>query len=558
MPALSTPQLDERIVEHESPPPDPAPEVSAARPTQVSKPAKDPRTMRALAITAATGGVVLAGIGFTGSYNALRHLAVSKGFGSFAYAFPVGIDAGILVLLAMDLYLLRRRIRLPFLRWFAHGLTVATVVFNAAAPDGPLTADPLAAAMHGVIPVLFIVAVEAARHCIGRMAAILAGEQEYGSPPLFRWLLSPLPTWFLFRRMRLWDLPNYQQVVNRQREITIYRQMLRKRYGRHAWRWKTPPDELLPIKMARFGLSVDEALEIPVREAEAAAARAEAARLRELEAETSRGLRESEEELRRIEMNTRIEVAKLGAMQEQMVAQGRLERARKQLEEAVEADLRESEGQVQLREAEAEREAQKLRDQTEAERLQAIHDRENEQLNWQEELRRREAAAQQQAAEAEAKRIETEAAAKKVAQQQQAEAAEAERAAAEAQLRTAEALKAAVEAEAEAAKADAERVAAERVAAQEKLRTSEIRLQEAETERAIAEAEAEARLSLPERDARRIARMIESRGVDRVTLQVIVDELGVSQSTASVRRARAIEYLKEEGHALPETDSAAA
>ncbi|MEU5893586.1 DUF2637 domain-containing protein [Streptomyces sp. NPDC047461] len=47
------------------------------------------------------GAVAIAGIGFAGSYAAVRELALQKGFGSFAYVFPIGIDAGICVLLAL-------------------------------------------------------------------------------------------------------------------------------------------------------------------------------------------------------------------------------------------------------------------------------------------------------------------------------------------------------------------------------------------------------------------------------------------------------------------------
>ncbi|MFD6288029.1 DUF2637 domain-containing protein, partial [Streptomyces sp. NPDC060205] len=44
------------------------------------------------------GAVVIAAIGFAGSYAAVRELALEKGFGNFSYVFPIGIDAGICVL----------------------------------------------------------------------------------------------------------------------------------------------------------------------------------------------------------------------------------------------------------------------------------------------------------------------------------------------------------------------------------------------------------------------------------------------------------------------------
>lgn len=59
----------------------------------------------------AAGACLISGIGFAGSYNAVRELASEKGFGAFSYAFPIGVDAGIVVLLALDLVLTWLRIR---------------------------------------------------------------------------------------------------------------------------------------------------------------------------------------------------------------------------------------------------------------------------------------------------------------------------------------------------------------------------------------------------------------------------------------------------------------
>ncbi|MDT0323960.1 DUF2637 domain-containing protein, partial [Streptomyces millisiae] len=63
------------------------------------------RVHKVLIGTVATGAVIIAGIGFAGSYAAVRELALQKGFGNFSYAFPIGVDAGIVVLLALDLLL---------------------------------------------------------------------------------------------------------------------------------------------------------------------------------------------------------------------------------------------------------------------------------------------------------------------------------------------------------------------------------------------------------------------------------------------------------------------
>ncbi|WP_435888281.1 DUF2637 domain-containing protein, partial [Streptomyces niveus] len=80
----------------------------------------------------AGGGLLIALIGFIGSYTAVQQLAVDKGFGDFSYLFPVGVDAGIVVLLAMDLLLTWLRIPFPLLRQTAWLLTAATIAFNGA------------------------------------------------------------------------------------------------------------------------------------------------------------------------------------------------------------------------------------------------------------------------------------------------------------------------------------------------------------------------------------------------------------------------------------------
>ncbi|MBN0046577.1 DUF2637 domain-containing protein [Streptomyces actuosus] len=195
-----------------------------------------------------TGAVIIAGIGFAGSYAAVRELAVKKGFGNFSYVFPIGIDAGICVLLALDLLLTWIRIPFPLLRQTAWVLTAATIAFNGAAA----WPDPLGVGMHAVIPVLFVVSVEAARHAIGRIADITADKHMEGVR-LMRWLLSPIPTFLLWRRMKLWELRSYDQVIKLEQERLVYQARLRSRFGR-AWRRKAPVESLMPLRLAKYGV----------------------------------------------------------------------------------------------------------------------------------------------------------------------------------------------------------------------------------------------------------------------------------------------------------------
>ncbi|WP_143200520.1 DUF2637 domain-containing protein [Kitasatospora sp. CB01950] len=209
------------------------------------------RAHRALLGVVAVGACVISGIGFAGSYNSVRDLALDKGFGTFAYAFPIGVDAGIVVLLSLDLVLTWLRIPFPLLRQTAWLLTLATIAFNAAASWG----DPLGMAMHAVIPVLFVVVVEASRHAVGRIAAITA-DRHMESVRLMRWVLSPVPTFRLWRRMKLWELRSYDETVRLEQNRLVYRAQLRFRYGR-GWRRSAPFQALLPLKLAKYGVPLD-------------------------------------------------------------------------------------------------------------------------------------------------------------------------------------------------------------------------------------------------------------------------------------------------------------
>ncbi|GHF31820.1 membrane protein [Streptomyces griseoluteus] len=210
------------------------------------------RMHRVLIGVVVTGALVIAGIGFAGSYAAVRELALRKGFGNFSYVFPVGIDAGICVLLALDLLLTWMRIPFPMLRQTAWLLTAATIAFNGAAA----WPDPLGTGMHAVIPILFVVSVEAARHAVGRIADITADKHMEGVR-LTRWMLSPLPTFLLWRRMKLWELRSYEQVIKLEQERLVYQARLRSRFGR-AWRRKAPVESLMPLRLARYGVPLAE------------------------------------------------------------------------------------------------------------------------------------------------------------------------------------------------------------------------------------------------------------------------------------------------------------
>lgn len=198
------------------------------------------------------GSIIIATVGFVGSYDAVRRLAEEKGFGWFAQVFPLGIDVGIAVLLSLDLALTWVNLKWAPLRYIAWVLTGATVVFNAAA-SWP---DLLASTMHGVIPLLFIAVVEAVRNAIAKATA-MEDDQHMDSIRLSRWFLSPVKTFLLWRRMKLWELRSYQQVINLEQDRMVYQAQLEARFGRR-WRRKAPVAALMPLRLSEYGVPLAE------------------------------------------------------------------------------------------------------------------------------------------------------------------------------------------------------------------------------------------------------------------------------------------------------------
>ncbi len=198
--------------------------------------------------------LVIAGLGFAVSYHSVQTLAATKEwhFGNFSYLVPIIMDAGIVVLLALDVVLTYLRMPFPLLRQGAWVLTLATIAANASSA----WPHPVPVLVHGLAPGLFILVVEASRHAIERLANIKAGKHMEGVRAI-RWLLSPVPTFRLWRRMKLWEITSYDVIVDMEQNRLVYRQILRNEYGR-SWRRKAPVEALLPLKLASLGRPLPE------------------------------------------------------------------------------------------------------------------------------------------------------------------------------------------------------------------------------------------------------------------------------------------------------------
>lgn len=452
------------------------------------------RSDRALTIVSSVGGVILAGIGFTGSYDTLKGLAFKHGFGDFSYAFPIGVDAGIVVLYALDLFLIRRNTPWPMLRTLAHLLTAATIVFNAAAAPGPVSADPIGTAMHAVIPLMFIAAVEAARRLVVRASDIEQGRDSQ-TIPAARWVLSPAATAALWRRMKLWNTSSYQETVELEQERTVYAAMLQRTYGR-GWKRKAPADALLPLTMAKYGLTVDQALALPRQAREAEQLRIEANEQLELEAQARAEQRAADRRKASIRTKSDVRAAEIDAQADEEAAEAR--------------------AQATVTAAQADADAQTR---TAVQAAQAIESADAA------EARRRAAEAERAASEARAAATEMDRA-----------AAGMEQAASEARRRTAEN-------DRQAAALEAQKSAAEQSAAEARKRAVETRAATAEMELRAVEAEDQLKLTPRERAVRKVARIVLTQHagqVDQLPLDAITEAFAVSTTTAS-------EYRKEAG-----------
>lgn len=191
--------------------------------------------------------IALAVLGGMGSFTTVRDLAVPW-FGWMAWIVPVGIDVGILALLAWDLLAEYLGTPWPVLRWVAWAFIDGTIYLNIAGAHG----SPRAAVMHMAMPVLFIVVIEGIRHLIRYWAGLTAGTR-IEPIPLSRWLLAPVSSLLLARRMILWQITSYREALALEYQRLEAVSILQESYGCYLWRWKAPLSDRLALRLAFSG-----------------------------------------------------------------------------------------------------------------------------------------------------------------------------------------------------------------------------------------------------------------------------------------------------------------
>jgi hypothetical protein len=193
---------------------------------------------------AGVGALAAAGVGALGliaSFDAVSEAAARWGFDE-PWMLPVGIDVAIPVFTVANLLLIRMDMALAWVRFVPWVLTLVTCGLNVAAGN-----SLWAKVAHGTMPLLWVVFSEIGAHIYAvRIGAVTGRRME--KIRFSRWVLAPLSTFALWRRMTLWEVTSYSAALACERERLLARADLHERYG-WQWRWKTPRRERVMLRM---------------------------------------------------------------------------------------------------------------------------------------------------------------------------------------------------------------------------------------------------------------------------------------------------------------------
>ncbi|WP_131742905.1 DUF2637 domain-containing protein [Actinomadura roseirufa] len=221
-----------------------APECAGSRPVQNERfqTASQTAVVKGAAATIVPLIVALAVLGAMGSFTTVRQMAEPH-FGGLAWIVPIGMDVGILILLAWDLLMEYLDLPWPVLRWVAWVYITGTVMVNVSAAHGDLAGSVMNAAM----PVLFITVVEGVRHLVRQWVG-LASSDRMERVPSARWMLAPVSSLFLWRRMVLWHITSYRHGLHLEYRHLLAVSELQEKYGRWSWRWQAPLEARLALR----------------------------------------------------------------------------------------------------------------------------------------------------------------------------------------------------------------------------------------------------------------------------------------------------------------------
>lgn len=225
----------------------PAPSASSWTTPTPAAPAAEQQDAHALppvegrlktAVTAVSIAVAALGLlGFVNSFHRVDQSA-QPSFHGLAWTVPTGIDLGILIFSALDIVLALLKMRIAWLRLIPWALTWVTIDLNISNPQGAAPLSGFDRLAHGVLPALWAISVEVGAHVV-RKRARLSDTKRMDRVRVSRWLLAPLPTLGLWRRMVLWEERSYPVALEREKTRLLTKTELQDAYGLW-WRWRAP------------------------------------------------------------------------------------------------------------------------------------------------------------------------------------------------------------------------------------------------------------------------------------------------------------------------------
>ncbi len=200
-----------------------------------------------LTVTVVIGvmAALIAAAGMTLSFHAVS-VRMTPSFGPrWAWLVPLVVDLTVLVFSGVDLVLSRLGISHPLARWTVYGATFGTVWLNYSAGG-----DPVGRVAHVLMPAVWVMFVEIMRHVVRRVA-LNAGASRREPIPTARWLLAPLPTFLLWRRMILWRVNKYTVALAREEDRLGAIATAQDIEGR-LWRFKIGPVLRLRLSLGKI------------------------------------------------------------------------------------------------------------------------------------------------------------------------------------------------------------------------------------------------------------------------------------------------------------------
>jgi hypothetical protein len=217
--------------------------LSAAQTPLKQPPKLTPRETKLLYITV-TLLLAVGTIGLFVSFQSVSTKAAAWGFQT-PQLLPIAIDLAIPGFTIAHLLLIRMDMELAWVRAVPFLLTFVTIYLNIQAGHG--IGAKLA---HGALPLVWVVCSEIAGH-VYRVLIGHATGRRMERIRRSRFLLAPLSTSRLWRRMVLWEETSYGTALSRERGRVMARAELRERHG-WRWRWRAPIRERALLRMGEL------------------------------------------------------------------------------------------------------------------------------------------------------------------------------------------------------------------------------------------------------------------------------------------------------------------